>query len=473
MKRIIAVLISVLMLIGSFPICALADGQVIIPVDMSDGLSFNPRYRDESIDNAVYYYKVPEGTYYVSQLRLFSNSIVDFTGCTLIKNSSEGTMIRLGAKSEWDEANGGAGYPGYSGYSNITIIGGTFDGGGFKQAIMRFGHSSDITIRDATFRNVYNTHMIEVGACKNIHIENCTFYGFKGNWTSTTNYETVQFEITAGGHFSAYKPDNDETPCRDCSVTGCTFRDLQRGIGTHTAVVNNYFDNMVFENNYFENITGYAISALNYTNSRINGNTIANCGSGIIFGTMQKARSNFYAARTGSNSRSSYIYTNSQINGNNIYVKPGYHGKYKNMPYGIQIYGEKLSKSKNGIPKGDYRCGGVTVSGNTIHLSGTEYGIWLLNSVKNTVSYNSVSNAKGHGIYLDKGIGNKFIGNAVNNSKRSGIALYGAKKSYVIGNKISKSKDYGIFITNSKKVALKKVSGNKITKSGKKAKNFK
>ena len=98
---------------------------------------------------------------------------------------------------------------------------------------------------------------------------NCNFNNFKGDFANKTNIEALQFDALAGDHFSSFNPDNDETPSKNVTIKNSSFKNLQRGLGTHTGIANSYFENFTIINNTFENITGYAIIATNYKNANI------------------------------------------------------------------------------------------------------------------------------------------------------------------------------------------------------------
>lgn len=548
--RIVSALMCMLFVLTAFPLSAFAssatggswveywdnDGNYIIALDPTPDDDFATLF-NEAVDvtrygtvpgttaeNGEVNFKiiVPEGTYDVySQLRLYSNTTLVMNGVTL-KRKDQFVMLRLGRKvEEWDDYNNGKGRPGYTGFKNMAIIGGTYDGCGQDDAFMRFGHSSNITIKDATFTNAKNSHYLEIGGCQNVNIENCKFLNFVGNWGDSQNYEAVQFDVLAGNHFAAYHPENDETVCRNVTVRGCTFKNLQRGVGTHTGIVNGYCTNMVFENNTFENITGYAIIATNYANSKINNNTIKNCGAGIYFRTMEANHSNFYASKYHSNARKSAYKLNSQILNNNLTITTGYKVNYRNVGYGIQLLGENLAKKAGNVTAGDFRTCGVTVQNNTISLNCTGYGIWMdgtygnkinkntitckiakkgkggtgdgirliksrkntvsNNTIKNiaakydsgmngislitssganTVSSNKINNTKKDGVHIEKSASNKIASNKIAGSKRDGIHLEKSDSNNLTGNTISKITRNGIGIYNSKKLA---VTNNKIS----------
>lgn len=340
----------------------------------------------------IYEINIPKGSYTTSdQLKIWGNTHIKMNGATITNKSGAYTMLRLGNKSDYDTANNGKGFPGYGVYSNITIEGGTFNGGGHDEALMRFGHASNITLKNMTFTNVGNAHFVEFGAVKDVLVDNCKFTDFKGDFANKTNMEALQFDALAGDHFGSFNPDNDETPSKNITVRNSTFKNLQRGVGTHTGVVNSYFENIKFINNTFENITGYAIIATNYKNADISNNTIKNCGAGIMFRTSEKDHSNFYASKIHSNTHKSYINMNSKITNNKITISNGYKKEYTNNSYGIALYGEKLSKKVGTVPAGDFRVSGLTVTNNTITMNTNGYGIWLEGAVKNTISKNKIT----------------------------------------------------------------------------------
>ncbi len=442
--------------------------------------------------STIYEISIPKGTYTTSdQLKIWGNTHIKMNGATITNKSGAYTMLRLGNKSDYDTANNGKGFPGYSGYSNITIEGGTFNGGGHDQALMRFGHASNITLKNMTFTNVGNAHFVEFGAVKDVLIDNCNFTDFKGDFASSTNMEALQFDALAGNHFGSFNPDNDETPSKNITIKNSKFQNLQRGLGTHTGITNSYFENFTITNNTFENITGYAIIATNYKNANISNNTIKNCGAGIMFRTMEKDHTNFYTSKTHSNTHKTYIDMNSKITNNTITITSGYKKEYKNNSYGIALYGENLSKKTGSAPAGDFRVSGVTISGNTITMNTNGYGIWLEGAIKNTISKNKIttkltkfksgSTAKKEaskkdpldGIRLSSSVSNKIISNTITNNTSSanakiseinGITLNTKSNSNTIEkNNIKTSGKDGIFIekSNSNKIKSNTINSPK------------
>lgn len=365
--------------------------------------------------------QIPVGNYTAGALRVYSHTTVSMYGVTVTHNSEKATMLRLGrASTDWEQANGGAGHPGYSGFTDITFLGGTFDGGGCQQAIMRFGHSTNLTLQDVTFRNVKNAHVVEMAGCKDVLVDGCTFRDFRGDWDSTTNYEALQLEAmtTQGAHFGGYHPNDDETPNENVTITQCTFENLQRGVGTHTGIANSYFKKIRIQDNEFNNITGFAIIATNYINAEISDNNIVNCGCGIIFRTMDLRHGSVYTSASGTRGPDEYVPLNSRIVNNDISVKPGYRAVYNPIAYGMQLIGEKLSRKDGVAPAGDFRVSGVTVKNNLIRVNASGYGIWAYGAAENTIANNKITlvlrdETSSAGVKLAKCVDNELSGNTI------------------------------------------------------------
>ena len=466
-------LLFALLLLALFcMVCVFASAtDVTVTLDVLDGDDLSEAF-NRATDRARYFGDgdhltviVPAGDYDSSaNLRIYSHTTVSMTDATITHTSEDSTMLRLGRLSaDWVEANGGEGHPGYSGFTDITIEGGTFDGGGFKQAILRLGHSSDITLRGVTFRNVKNTHMVEIGGCKDVLIEGCTFADFRGDRTTNTNYEALQFEIVSeqGNHFGGYNPNNDETPCENITVTGCTFKNLQRGVGTHSGIAGSYFSNIAITNNSFSNITGFGIIATNYTDSQISDNKMSKCGAGIIFRTMELSHNNIYASEQSEADLSAYPLLNSEICRNRISVTPKGENPFTTFSYGIQLTGELLKKGAGTAPAGDFRVAGVLVSENVIRLNCDGYGIWLNGGAENRVADNQITvtlrgEVATNGIRMQKCEDCRLVGNKIKIKNKSSFAdvtgisvLEHSTDNLVYGSGISGQYRDGVFLLKS------------------------
>lgn len=396
--------------------------------------------RDSKDKNTIYRIKIPAGTYKAgSCFNVYSNTYIDMEGVTLIRTSGS-SMFRFGRSEDVKKISG------YTGFKNITFHGGTIDGQGaqhgYKSTLLRFAHASDVTIEDMTLTNTSNSHNIEFAACQNVTINNCVFSDYHGK--ADSNNEAVQIETLQKSHFGSYGR-YDETPNRNIAITNCTFKNVQRGVGTHAAIVGCYHSNIRIENNKFINIPGYAIIATNYINSSIKNNEITDCASGIIFRDMAIT---LYPSEKGNKSKTPKISSKSVIANNKIEITDK---KYKNVNYGIQLLGEYRSKKKGNIPKGDYRVYGVQVYGNEITLKNASYGIWLNGTGKIRVNNNVINmqvpkkasgKSGGTAVRVISSKGSRINGNTIINTSKNknkklyrGIELIGKKAGSASGNK--------------------------------------
>lgn len=435
--------------------------------NFSDIFNFYTKLARDDSENRLYQINIPEGVYSaVDQLKVYRNIHIIMDNVVIVRNNSY-NMLRLGDKSTYDSANDGEGFGGYGIYSNITIEGGTFDGNNESQAIIRMGHASNITLKNVTFKNVTDSHFVEFGAVKDVTVTGCTFIDFKGSFDSKTNYEALQIDALSHDHFGSFNPTNDETPSKNILIENNTFKNLQRGVGTHTGIVNSYFDNIVIKNNNFENITGYAIMATNYANSDISYNNMNNVGAGIMMRSVENAHKNFYASEINSNVRDKYYFLNNTITNNIINVSGGYQSDYSNVSYGIELYGEYLSEAAGTVPKGDFRISGVWINNNTINLNTLGYGIWVQGAIKNSIKYNNINvniqkkksaGGNGDGIRIVYGTNITVKNNKIVNKtttgydpNMNGITVNSSSKEIKINqNEIKNSRKYGIFLESSK-----------------------
>ncbi len=481
-KKLMTMVVMFLMGLFVLPSNTVANAQTVnqITVDLTGVESVGKTIQaalDQALEDqsgaTLYEITLPKGTYELDTLlKVFSYTTIKMDGCTLVRDVDK-SMLRIG----YEDTN----YKGYSGIHDVTIIGGCFDGNGddlnCDVSMVRLGHGANLTFRNVTFKDAFKAHHMEFAACKDVLIENCTFTGFhtnKSDVTNSANNEALQFDVMhTAEHFPKY-PVFDDTPCKNITVTGCTFNNLQRGVGVHSAVAGSYFTNMKFTNNTFSDIRGYAIIATNFKSSEISGNTIENCGAGILFRSMVQGYNNFYTPLKGKvviDNDADSIITN-----NTIQVSDR---KYKTTAYGISLYGEKLTKKKKDAPKGDYTLEGVTVSDNIITMNNSGYGIWLQGTKNSIVQNNKVTmdikksvSGKGNSdcVRLVKSKKIKIESNTFtqkkNNKKTAkacGIVLMSASSATITKNKINSSPKDGIFL-NQKSTAT--IKNNTIKKTG-------
>lgn len=464
-----------------------SSGKVLKTFELSKsaidkGLQEALDYVRDNAGDKILTVSIPSGTYTSQEtIKVYSNTILDLSaGNVVIKRAGSGTLIRFGRPTDGDAR-------GYNAYENITIKGSsnsyaTLDGGGIATSILRFAHAQNITLQYLTFTNVKDAHHAEFAGSDNVLVEHCNFKGFTlTNSSSVTNYEALQLDILQESHFGNYGA-YDGTINKNITITNNTFDGVNRGVGTHSGIVGEYFNNVTITNNLFSNVTGYAIVTTNYLNSTISNNNIKNCGAGIYFRHISQNYINYYQGNTATSTPN----VNSIISDNSISIKST---SYNSARYGIRVYGENLTSAKSKtytdedtnkkvtvkIPKGDYRVKNLNISGNSITASTLCNGVWLEGVYESNVNSNVItystsssvsSNAKDEnkscdGIKLEKSVNNRISGNTISDTSgkkafvRNGIYVKdGSSNNTLDKNNITKTQENGIHVSKSKSCIL-------------------
>ena len=154
---------------------------------------------------------------------------------------------------------------GYNGRSNIVIDGGIID------CISAFClcHGQDITIKNVTFKNNKSDHYIQIGACKNVKIQNCKFIGVTERSSSRQYVEFIQIDwmtSEAQPYWTSTANIFDSTVNDGIEIDGCEFRNgvdeynfMYTSIGSHSSDGDNVNKNITIKNCKF---TGYSYRAL-------------------------------------------------------------------------------------------------------------------------------------------------------------------------------------------------------------------
>lgn len=232
-----------------------------------------------------------KGTYNITNtLYVSSNTrIILKDGAILKKGKTTGSKIMPAASSMFqfirDSKSKKSGvYGKYNGEKNISLIGegtATIDLGGIKMGNkdvigIIMGHNKNVTIENITFKNMRYGHLIELDASSNVSIKNCTFTGHKASGKynkEAINLDTPDKKRTG---FKSKWSKMDGTSNNGISITGCTFNNLEVGVGTHRYTGNSYHTNVVIQNCTFQKLQT-AIRVLNWKNATITQNTITDC----------------------------------------------------------------------------------------------------------------------------------------------------------------------------------------------------
>lgn len=425
--------------------------------------------KENATDGYIYRIYIPEGSYnFYSALHIYSNTYLYLTDkTTLTQNAGKGTNLIISGNGEV--------YDGYNGCKNILIKGGIWDMKYNGSCAMRFGHCSGVTVTDARITNIQNAHHIEIAAADGFSITNCTF---ENSTRTDSSCEAVQIDILHDDvHFPGYA-NYDDTPCRNVTVSSCTFKNLYSGIGTRSGVVGSYFTNISITKNTFENIKEKAISCFNYKNSTVSDNVMNGVTSGIVFEYLPNSAvsnrmfmPNSSALQTEINANSSSV-----INSNVINVSNTNSGTYS---CGIYAYGSELDNTQannENVRQGSYFIKNLKISSNYINCYlPNARGIFVTGVNNSEISHNTLTDytAAVDGINAINICGskkNEVSGNVISGGFNNGISLYSdediaSKSTSLSANSINGVLSYGVRIASGSSASIK--NDNIISNCGK------
>ena len=400
---------------------------------------------------------IPKGVYKLTKnLNIFSNTWLYLEEGAVIKRCfSKGAMLK----------NGEAGneYYGYDSFKNIKLEGGTWDGLCFDEvygydkttsfSTIRFGHASNIELENVEVINNKGGHHLEFGGVDGLIIRNCRFSGYLEDYKEDGSYigkEVIQLDVLHSENVFLGYEKFDDTTVNNVLIENNEFIDVARGIGSHSAVIGRYYDNVVIRNNTFKNLTQQAIIAYNFKNCEITDNVMESVGIGIDFRYMNSSGANFFMPND--------VNENVNIDGNaNTVIKNNIiktvQTKYIQSANAILIYGYNITKenvNENNVTVHNYRVENVTIKDNTIESEG--FGVYLNNANNCNIGNNKITyinaSKKQSAILLNNGsCNNRIKGNVITKSQNGGIYVAALSHSNIIeDNKVSNMPSIGIRI---------------------------
>lgn len=347
---------------------------------------------------------VQKGHYSLDRtIKVYSNTVLDATGSYF---RYYGNLLRNGF-----DGKKSAGY-GYTSAYNITIKGGEWEQLiDFKYAgssdttkmhsTFRFAHMTNLKVKEASFKNNYNCHDIEIAGVSDAKIYNNNFYNTKSvnGIDNDGGRESLQIDLN-DSEAMPYFPAYDDTPCKNIEIYKNRFKNKFRAIGSHHAVLGLNFDNISVHHNSMDSIAGMCVYAIYWTNSKIYSNTMTNVGLGVDMRNMTTGSGyNFYNKKnlTADESNSFVASSYNYIYDNNIHIREKDDILVREC--GIRVLGEHCAEDDNvtGTKSGTYKVYNVhigvdeskkplpnTISGNVA------VGIHLNYGVNCVVKYNSV-----------------------------------------------------------------------------------
>lgn len=445
--------------------------------------------------------KVPEGTYTQdAYLYMQSNTTLDLTGVTVVRSAATNS-IRVGSSD--DKNNGATGYA----YHNIKIIGGTIDGAGKEQTIVKATHCSDFSMTGVSLKNTRNGHLMEIGGVDGLYINKCTFKDQEITASDRAKaYEAVQLDILSGEHMSGTR--SEVLATKNVSITECDFQDVPRGVGSHTAIANVPVDTITISKCTFRNTKSCAIQSLNWKNVSIHDNVISNAPRGIaIYYAKDNGQGTYLPSVIAKEGNTTTVVADKYIPNDKQNIKI-----YKNRitlsdikdPYSNIVKGAIVAAGCKSdgtiIPTGNYYISQVTIENNKIVTYGNGiritdgkncvisnntisckksthadnggansknyYGIQARDHCdKITIKKNKVNDSVSNGIYVsEKSAAGKIVGNTITNSGKNGIDIENSKAQAIEDNIIKNVKVNGIFVFDNSNCS--KICGNTIAKAG-------
>ena len=210
-------------------------------------------------------------------LKLHDNAIL------LNRSAKKNPIMALNHPMNHSEARGS---------SNITLEGGIWDLNGQLDEsespihlpqlesvnALGFGYASNVVIRNITFRDCLNGHVMQFAAMDNVLVENCRFEGqwFKGNGNKTR--ELIQIEPGSVKGYP-YILVQEKRPTTNVTIHGCYFGGSKStekyliGIGTHSQQAGVKCSDILIENCTFDNPDYAAIHFMAYDRMTIRSNT--------------------------------------------------------------------------------------------------------------------------------------------------------------------------------------------------------
>lgn len=283
-------------------------------------------------------------------LHLHSNTILDLNGATLLRGEVLTNIFQVCDLNERQSS------PGYELAENIVLRNGTLDGklGNEMQSnLVNIGHSANITFSQVSFLNCRGGHLLELSGCRDCLVENCTFSGYTSVVEDEVG-EAIQLDICSASNGTlwngiyCFDEACDGTPCRNITITGCTFLDYPSGVGNHHTLTGGHSSHIVIKNNRFLNSGAASAPAIwaygfdnsviadnvisgNYLNGirvsagsvAISGNTVGSEKASAGYPALYLTLANSFVPDQGEEREKEYI-RDSSVTGNQVFTKTAY-----------------------------------------------------------------------------------------------------------------------------------------------------
>jgi parallel beta-helix repeat protein len=424
-------------------------GEILIDIDPDMMVTANPR---DIIQRALYLANqyeemvrvtVPSGAYMMSgSLTIFSNThLVLQPDTVLVRGPDAQSNSMLRTRDDADAL-------GYNSAQNIIVEGGVWDGNSTSEtgltSLMVFRHCRNLTFRSMTITHATH-HSLNVSSSDGVLVQNVLFTDTVELPDSTvgsyirSNFECIHTDYEGLSDNAGY----DGSVPQNITVTGCTFRNVYAGVGTHNRGecngVKTYAQNINISKNTFENVNGRCINAYQFQGLTVKKNSAVNVADFLLMDD-----------------------SSGTISGNSAAIRP----RSGVEPFAVKVMSGsaagKLTISKNAFSGSVYRmlnlknCAGLTVSGNK--LSGSAHRMLHVESCPSAkISGNAISGSKAATVKIT------WTEPPSSDSKTTTVSVTGCPKAALSGNTITGTgRDRVLYVTESSGAKLTK---NKVTVS--------
>ncbi|MCI8507770.1 MAG: hypothetical protein HFJ06_04305 [Lachnospiraceae bacterium] len=210
-------------------------------------------------------------TYYLkATLWVESNQSITATGATIISKS--GVFRNRPTKTN------------YRSLQNFSVDGGIWKNiskDGFKKSMVQFSHSKNISLKNLTVYCNYAGHAVELVACRDVTIDNCTLKGI-GKCSKSCSEEQLQIDIATQqtaptvGHYN--KKFVKGQTCQNITVTNCKITGARGVCANYTSKEKKYqtkfHKNIILKNNTIIGTSAEGVALFNVIGATVENNTI-------------------------------------------------------------------------------------------------------------------------------------------------------------------------------------------------------
>lgn len=215
-------------------------------------------------------------TYIINgKIPLYSNTDIELNNA-IIKTTSFLAFINNDASVQ---------IGGYGSLKNITFNNGEFNGTNenlFKQIAFRLMRIDNLKFTNIRFINCSNesSHILDMGGCSNVLIENCYISGSNNESDDTKYREMIQLDYSSSDALPYWTNPNtvyDDLPCKDIIINNCKFEKGNgntyfNSIGSHAVYGKLALKNITISNCQFDNCWSYTIKIPRVNNLKIKNN---------------------------------------------------------------------------------------------------------------------------------------------------------------------------------------------------------